>query len=56
MLYMVRRDSSNQYYWIFSASNHEEIARSSESYRAKADCLRGIELVKGSATAPIREE
>lgn len=56
MKYMVRRDSSQFWYWIFYASNGEAISRSSESYGSKADCLHSIQLNKGSAAAPVLDE
>ncbi|MBW7894883.1 MAG: DUF1508 domain-containing protein [Opitutaceae bacterium] len=52
--FRIKKDAKGQYYWIFYASNHEEIARSSESYLRKADCLHSIAIIKRSAaTAPV---
>jgi uncharacterized protein YegP (UPF0339 family) len=45
----IRQDSKSQYYWIMNAKNGEEIARSSESYVKKSDCIHGIRLVKDIA-------
>ena len=36
-------------------NDREIIAVSSEGYVNKSDCLHGIELVKGSADAPVEE-
>ena len=56
MRYEYYRDESEkrEWRWRFIA-NHNIIAVSSEGYVNKADCLRGIELVKGSADAPVEE-
>lgn len=42
------KDRSGHWYWIYYAVNAEQIARSSESYVAKADCEHGIDLMKAS--------
>lgn len=39
------------WYWRY-IKNGEQISRSSEGYRNKADCLRGIEIMKDSKNAP----
>ncbi len=44
--FRVKQDTAKHYYWIFYAANGEEIARSSESYVGKRDCLHSIALVK----------
>lgn len=54
--YVQRKDKKGQWYWIFYASNGEEIARSSESYVKRADCTHSIDLVKDSADAPVETE
>lgn len=52
--FRIKKDDSGYYYWIYYASNGEEIARSSESYNAKADCIHSIALVKrDSPTAAV---
>lgn len=54
MYYRMYRDNQHQWRWTFY-SNNRAIAVSSESYVNKADCQRGIELVKGSNNAPVYE-
>lgn len=52
--FRVKKDSSGGYYWIYYASNGEQIARSSESYAAKRDCLHSVALIKADAPdAPV---
>jgi uncharacterized protein YegP (UPF0339 family) len=55
MFYYVYKDRANQWRWTLYASNHKKIADSGEGYVNKADCLHAIALVKGSASAPVRE-
>lgn len=50
--YWEKKDSSGHWYWIYYASNGKAIARSSESYVAKSDCDRSIQIMKGSANSP----
>jgi uncharacterized protein YegP (UPF0339 family) len=42
----LRKDNSSQWYWVFFASNGRAIARSSESYINRGDCLHSIRLIK----------
>jgi uncharacterized protein YegP (UPF0339 family) len=42
----VRKDNKVEWYWTFQANNNETIARSSESYINRGDCLHSIKLVK----------
>ncbi|MGD9542783.1 MAG: YegP family protein [Methylocystis sp.] len=56
MHYHVYKDAANQWRWTLIAANNKKIANSGEGYINKADCLSAIELVKGSASAPIRED
>lgn len=51
--YWLYRDNVGQWRWSFAASNGLTIAVSSESYVRKADCERGIQLMKASAPAPV---
>ena len=46
---------NNEWYWRLRASNGQIVAVGGEGYKNKADCLRGIELVKGSGDAPVVE-
>lgn len=51
--YWEKKDNKGQWYWIYYASNREEIARSSESYVRRADCEHSIALMKQSSSSPI---
>ncbi len=51
--YWQKKDNKGHWYWIYYASNGEEIARSSESYVNRADCYHSISLVKGSANDQV---
>ena len=51
--YWQKKDARGQWYWIYYASNGEEIARSSESYVNRSDCSRSIELVKNSSGSAV---
>lgn len=52
----VHKDSSRQWRWRYVASNGKIIAVSSEAYVGKEDCLRSIEIMKGSKNAPTEEQ
>ncbi len=54
--FVMKKDAAGKWYWIYYASNYEPIARSSESYWAKADCEHSIHLLKQSGNAPIYSE
>ena len=56
MRYLIYKDTARQWRWRLTASNNRIIADSGESYHNKADCLHGINLVKGSNTAPVYEQ
>jgi uncharacterized protein YegP (UPF0339 family) len=51
--YWEKKDNSGHWYWIYYARNGEEIARSSESYVSRSDCLHSINLVKNSKDHPV---
>jgi uncharacterized protein YegP (UPF0339 family) len=51
--YWIRKDNGNQWYWTYHATNGLTIARSSESYVAKGDCERSIEIMKASYNTDI---
>lgn len=55
MTYYVYKDRAGDYRWHLKAANNRLIAESGEGYRNKADCYAAIALVKGSASAPIKE-
>jgi uncharacterized protein len=54
MYFIIYIDTNRQWRWRLKAANHEIIA-TGESYYNKADCLRAINLVKGSSNAPVYE-
>lgn len=50
----VRKDSQGEWYWTLQADNNKKIAKSSESYKNRSDCLHSIRLVKElSPSAPV---
>ncbi len=55
MRYQVYQDAAKEWRWRLRAANHEIIATSGEGYKNKADCLHGIDLVKGSGNASVEE-
>lgn len=54
MYYRVYQDVNGHWRWTLYAANTRKIANSGEGYFNKADCEWAINLVKGSANAPIR--
>lgn len=54
--FQVYEDSQGEYRWRLLADNNQVIATSGEGYKQRADCERGIELVKEhAAEAEVRE-
>jgi uncharacterized protein YegP (UPF0339 family) len=53
MYYSVYQDVSGQWRWNLKAANHRIVADSAESYFNKTDALHGVQLVKGSSSAPV---
>jgi uncharacterized protein YegP (UPF0339 family) len=51
--YWQKKDNGGQWYWIYYAKNGEAIARSSESYINRADCIHSIQLLKNSSNDPV---
>jgi hypothetical protein len=52
----VYEDSKGEYRWRLQANNNEIVADSNESYKTKASCLHGIEVVKQiAAAAPVND-
>jgi uncharacterized protein YegP (UPF0339 family) len=47
--FFMYKDNQGKWRWKYDASNYETIAVSSESYNRRADCERGIEIMKASA-------
>ena len=56
MEYRIYRDVQQQYRWYLKALNNRKIANSGEGYHNRADCLAAITLVKGSSTAPVKDD
>lgn len=56
LAFRVFRDAAGEWRWHLRASNNRVVADSGEGYRERDDCLRGIELVKHSANAPVEEK
>lgn len=55
MYYQMYKDVATHWRWRLVAGNGRIIADSAESYWNKSDCLAGINLVKGSSSAPVYE-
>lgn len=53
MQYVVYTDAQGYWRWTLFAANNKKIANSGEGYFNKQDCLHAIDLVKGSASAPV---
>jgi uncharacterized protein YegP (UPF0339 family) len=51
--YWQKKDQSGGWYWIYYASNGKAISRSSESYVARSDCSRSIEIMKASKDSAV---
>ncbi len=51
--YHVYADSRGEWRWRYIATNGRTVADSAEGYINRADCLRGIEIMKGSAHSPV---
>ena len=52
----VYQDKSGEYRWRLQANNNEIVADSNESYKSKASCLNGIEVVRKIAdSAPVND-
>ena len=55
MYYVLYKDRQLQWRWTLVAANNKKIADSGEGYFNKSDCQHAINLVKGSANAPVYE-
>ncbi|MBP1858736.1 YegP family protein [Rhizobium herbae] len=51
--YWMYKDGRNEWRWTYEASNGETIAVSSEGYIKRADCQRGIDIMKASKDSPV---
>jgi uncharacterized protein YegP (UPF0339 family) len=47
------KDNAGEWRWKYDASNGKTIAVSSESYKRRVDCERGIEIMKASLSSPV---
>lgn len=56
MKFEVFQDKAGEWRWSLKADNNKIVADSGEGYVNKADCLAGLELVKGGAIAAAVEE
>lgn len=54
MYFQIYTDQSGYWRWRLVAGNHEIIAHG-ESYTRRDNCLKAVQLVKGSGTAPVYE-
>ena len=52
MRFELYKDHGGQWRWRLRAQNGNVIADSAEGYAHRADCERGIAIVKDSASAP----
>ena len=48
-------EQGGQYRWRLLANNNRNIANGGQSYYNKTDCIAAINLVKGSANAPVKD-
>lgn len=55
MKYCTYEDAKSEWRWRLKSANGNIIADSGEGYENKADCEASIELVKGSADAPVED-
>jgi len=51
--YWMYKDQAGEWRWSYAASNGLTIAVSSEGYKRRADCERGIEIMKSSYSSPV---
>ena len=53
--YIIYKDNAKQYRWRYKSSNGNTIADSGESYINKADCERGIAIMKASKDVQVED-
>ncbi len=53
--YEIYKDTVGQYRWRYWSSNGNIIADSAEGYINKADCQRGIDIMKASYNSPVKD-
>ncbi|MFH1795400.1 MAG: DUF1508 domain-containing protein [Pseudomonadota bacterium] len=51
--YWMYKDAQKLWRWSYEASNGKTIAVSSESYHNRADCQRGIDIMKASYNSEV---
>lgn len=51
--YWLYKDRQGEWRWRYDAVNGETIAVSSESYKRRSDCERGIEIMKQSSASGV---
>jgi uncharacterized protein YegP (UPF0339 family) len=56
MAFHLYRDAQGYWRWRLVAANGRRIADSGEGYNNRQDCRAGIDLVKGSSSAPVYEQ
>jgi uncharacterized protein YegP (UPF0339 family) len=49
MKFEIYQDNAKEYRWRLKAANGQTLATSGQGYKAKADCKRGVDLVKAEA-------
>ena len=54
MYYKLYKDAAGYWRWTLYAANGNKIANSGEGYFNEADAQSGINLVKASSSAPVR--
>ena len=55
LVYYLYVDVQRQWRWYLQAANGKKIANSGEGYYNRDDCIHAINLVAGSAGAPIHQ-
>ncbi len=55
MIYWIYKDKDGLWRWYLKSANDEKIAECGEGYRDQIECKHAIDLVKGSAAAPVNE-
>lgn len=49
----LKKNVGKEWYWTFQADNNLTIAKSSESYKNRQDCIHSINLVKAHAPTAL---
>jgi uncharacterized protein YegP (UPF0339 family) len=56
MKFHIYKDYKGEWRWRLKAANGRVLADSGESYRTKAACREGVDLVKGATGSPVVED